>query len=162
MRKHKPVKHGLTCRAGEKGSEGRRPSEAKERIAMRGWNGSADYSIGRLATAVRRRTCAGEPVMRRVRPNPSIAWKTTRFPAPARPVQRGSTGGGLSASVPAGQRRTPRATHQAAWRFPFEGWLRGSIVTTQSGRGCLPMPFAETATADQRVSRDSSRGVAGI
>jgi hypothetical protein len=153
------MKHGSTCRAGEKGSEVRRPSEAKERIAMRGWNEPGDYSIGPLVTAVRRRTCAGETVARRVRPNPSIAWKRTRFPASAHPVQRGSTCGGLSSNVPAEQRRTPRATHPAAWRFPFEGWLRGSIATTQSGRGCLPMPFAETATADQRVSRDSSRGV---
>ena len=36
--------------AGErKGSEERRPSEAKETIAMRGPNESADYSIGRLS-----------------------------------------------------------------------------------------------------------------
>src|SRR5712691_6735492 len=61
MRKHKPVKHGLTCRAGEKGSEGRRPSEAKERIAMRGWNESADYSIRPLATAVGRGLARASP-----------------------------------------------------------------------------------------------------
>src|SRR2546426_12253175 len=67
MRKHKPVKRGSTCRAGEKGSEERRPSEAKERIAMRGWTESADYSIGPLATAVRRRTGAGDPRINQLR-----------------------------------------------------------------------------------------------
>src|SRR6266705_4384611 len=53
------LKHESTWRAGEKGSEGRRRSKAKERIAMRGPNESADYSKGachrRQATDLRGR-----------------------------------------------------------------------------------------------------------
>src|SRR6266705_4384612 len=96
---------GARERKGRKGGGVVRPRKESQCVARTNQRTTARA----LVTAVRQRTCAGEPVTRRVRPNPSIAWKTTRFPAPARPGQRESNGGGLSANAPAGQRQIGRA-----------------------------------------------------